>query len=297
MEGHLMALVISLTSFLAVAGLTMGLGLLLKSAYTQAQTIRSSSPWVSESPLGVPLKMLARLNLHPRCAGLRAQIEQKLLFAGQPWALNAAEYLSLVELSVLASWMLAAVLSIFGGAGIMAAFLIGLLSGVAVAWLVYTWLDHLVAERRIQLARQFPYFLDLAVMNMEAGSTFEETVEIYVRYNEKEALSEELRLMLTEIQLGKRRDETLLGMMERIAAAEVRHAIHATVQGIRAGTPLGHVLRDQADTMRFKRSQLAERAAEELKIRIMGPGVLMMIAILLLVLGPVFINVTTSGIL
>jgi tight adherence protein C len=292
-----MALVLSLTGFLAVAGLTMGLGLLLTSAYTRAHTIRSRSPWVSESPLGVSLKMLARLNLHPQCAGLCAQIEHKLLFAGQPGALNAAEYLSLVELSGLGAWMLAAVLSIFGGAGVMAAVFIGLLSGGAVVWLVYTWLDHLVAERRLQLARQFPYFLDLAVMIMEAGSTFEEAINIYVRDNAKDTLSEELRLMLTEIQLGKRRDEALLGMKERIAAAEVRHAIHATVQGIRAGTPLGRVLRDQADTMRFKRSQLAERAAEELKIRIMGPAVLMMIAILLLVLGPVFINVTTSGIL
>jgi tight adherence protein C len=291
-----MQLVISVAGFLAVVALTTGLGLLLTSVYAASQTLTSRSPWVSASPLGGVLKMLARLNAHTKWEGLRARIEQQLVFAGQPGALNAAEYLGLVELAGLVTGMLTAVLVLFGGAGFIAAVVVGLILGAVVAWLVYAWLDNLVVARRTRLSRQFPYFLDLAVMTMEAGSSFEQTIDIYVRDNAQDALSEELQLMLREMQMGKRRDEALLGLRDRLAAEEVRHVLNAIVQGSRAGTPLGDVLRDQADAMRFKRSQLAERAAEELKVRMMGPAVLMMIAIFLLILGPVFINVLTSGI-
>lgn len=291
-----MKLTITLASFLAPVSVTIGLGLLLMSAYAKTQAVSSRSPWIADTPLGAMLKILVRLNLHPQLETLRAQITQKLLFAGQPGALNAAEYLSLVEWSGMATFLLVALLLLWSGVGTLALCFIGLLLSVTVAWLVYAWLDHMVTERRLQISRQFPYFLDGAVMSMEAGSSFEQVVEIYVQDNAQDALAEELRFMLKEVHLGKRRNEALLALRNRLAAEEVRNAISATVQGTRAGTRLGDILRGQADAIRFKRSQLAERAAEELKIRLMGPTVLMMIAIFLLILGPVFINIVTSGI-
>jgi hypothetical protein len=48
--------------------------------------------------------------------------------------------------------------------------------------------------------------------------------------------------------------------------------------------------------MRFKRSQLAERAAEELKVRVQGPTVVLVMAVFLLILGPAFVSVFESGV-
>ena len=132
-------------------------------------------------------------------------------------------------------------------------------------------------------------------MTMEAGSSFQETMDIYARDNPNQALSGELNIILGEITIGKTLQEALEGFNQRITAQTAQNTIKALLQGQRMGTPLGKVLRDQAVDMRFIRSQSAEKSAEELKVRIQGPSMLMILAVFILILGPAFVGMMTSG--
>ena len=61
------------------------------------------------------------------------------------------------------------------------------------------------------------------------------------------------------------------------------------------GTPINESLAEQADAMRFMRSQIAERVAEEMKIRMQGPAMLLLVSVLILILGPAVVNLKDNG--
>ena len=133
-------------------------------------------------------------------------------------------------------------------------------------------------------------------MTMEAGSSLLETMEIYQRDNPDDALAEEIRILIGEVNMGKTQVEGIEGFRDRVAIGDVKNAANALIQANQMGTPIGQVIRDQSDVMRFKRSQNAERMAEVIKVRIQGPTMLMMMSVFLLILGPAFIRVMRSGI-
>ena len=61
------------------------------------------------------------------------------------------------------------------------------------------------------------------------------------------------------------------------------------------GTPLARVFRTQADVLRIKRSQRAEGIAGEAGVKMLLPGVLIMVATSLIILGPFIMNFLFSG--
>ena len=95
-------------------------------------------------------------------------------------------------------------------------------------------------------------------------------------------------------KMGSVFQEAIGGMVERVSAEEVQNSLRALLQGERMGTPIGQLFRDQADAIRFKRSQLAERAAEEMKVKLQGPTMMLMMSVLQLILGPAIINIFSS---
>ena len=240
---------------------------------------------------------LCKLNQFLQLDTLASSIDRKLVLSGNPGkGINGYEYISIVE-------CIAAIVFLFF---VIALLSIGLLSSTTtiliivitsiVAWVSFEWLNNQVAFRRKEISRLFPYFLDLSVMTMEAGTNFLETVDIYIRDNPKNALSEELTMMSSEVSMGTTFDEALINFEHRISAEEVQNTLRAIRQGQKMGTPLANVLRDQAETVRFKRTQNAERAAEEMKIKLQGPAMLLMVSVLLLILGPALVEVINSGV-
>ncbi len=291
-----MLALLSLLAFAAVVLLVYGLG---EPAAALAE-VRGAPPLrnaLTESPAGPLVRFLAPLHRGPRLAGTVSKLEQKLLEAGRPGGLaSGAELLAGVELVALAGFL--GMLGLYASVGGVTVFglVFSLAVGAFAGWIPLLLLDGRVEDRRRDVASQLPYFLDLAVMTMESGATFIETIEIFVRDNPGTTFSEELALVQGEIRMGKSTEEALEGMLSRFEVDDLTYTVNAILQGQRMGTPLGQILRDQSDVMRFRRSQRAERMAEELKVRIQGPTMLMMIAVFLLILGPAFIKVLTSGI-
>ncbi len=240
---------------------------------------------------------LCKFNHFLQFDALASSIDRKLVLAGNPGkGLSGFEYISIVEL------IATVVFIIFFGAMFLleqlslTTILLVIIITVIVSWVSFEWLNNQVSFRRKEISRLFPYFLDLSVMTMEAGTSFLETIDIYIRDNPSNALSEELTMLSSEISMGNTFDEGLINFEHRISAEEVQNTLRAIRQGQKMGTPMANVLRDQADTVRFKRSQNAERAAEEMKIKLQGPAMLLMVSVLLLILGPALVEVLNSGV-
>lgn len=252
---------------------------------------------LTQSVLAPVVHYLANLNSRQWCADHRDALEQRLLYAGRPaGAMTAAEFMAGGQLLALLIFLIFLVLGLMTGNIIGLGFASGAIAGAVAYWFLTEYIQNLVTARKSLISRQFPSFLDLAVMSAKAGASFLETLEIYVRSNPATALAEELSLVIQDISMGATLEESLGEFKARVPVEPIRNATDAIIQGQSVGTPIANVLEDQADAIRFHRSQAAERAAEELKVKIMGPIVLMMIAVFILIMGPAVLEVMKSGI-
>jgi len=294
-----MTIAIHVMGFLSVFAFVLGAAWSMTAVREQVPGIDSGSRnALTESPVGGLIRLVAKMNRGDGLAAVRSRIEQRLLRAGRPGGeIRGEEYLAAAELAGMAALALVFLTVYLLGADLAIALAAGIVAGLVGGWMVVAYLNNMVTERRLRLSRRFPYFLDLAVMAMEAGSSFMEAVQIYVRDNPGgDAVAEELRILAGEVSMGKTMQEALENLSHRVTAEEVQHMVKALIQGQQMGTPLGEIIRDQASAMRFKRSQLAERASEELKVKITGPVTLMMVSILLVILGPAFVTISNSGV-
>lgn len=292
----MMPALLSLLLFASVVMLVAGLVAPVRNLEMASRSGARVGNVLSDSPLGPAIRMLAHLNRRESLEAYRERTERKLVLAGQPGGgFDAAEFLAAAELAGGTLFLLLVVLFLLAGSLGLVAIVFALLVGGFAFWVPHLWLNSAVLDRHVRLQRQFPFFLDLAVMTIGAGSTFGESVEIYCQDNPNDALAGELRVTLAEMSMGKTLREALENLHERIDVDEIKQTLSSIVQGQKLGTPLVETLREQADVMRFKRSQSAERMAEELKVRMQGPTMLMMISVFLLILGPAFIQMLRGG--
>jgi tight adherence protein C len=143
-------------------------------------------------------------------------------------------------------------------------------------------------RRMARIRTRLPFAVDLIALTMEAGGGFQECLETAVEENGSDhPLTEELAEVLRQISLGRPRKEALQSLQQRLADDDVNELVFAINKGEELGTPLSAILREQADQMRLKRSQRGEKAAAEAQVNIVFPGMVVMIACLLVVIAPI----------
>jgi tight adherence protein C len=125
---------------------------------------------------------------------------------------------------------------------------------------------------------------------MEAGGGFQECLQTAVSENGDHPLTDELAEVLRQISLGRPRHEALQAMQDRLQDDDVKEMVFAINKGEELGTPLSAILRDQAEQMRLKRSQRGEKAAAEAEVKIIFPGMVLMIACLIVVIAPIVLT-------
>jgi tight adherence protein C len=171
----------------------------------------------------------------------------------------------------------------------------GLLLGVLAAWgcqsLMVRDVTRKAAARLVRLKQRLPYAVDLMALMMEAGATFPEALTAAVKENANHPVGEEFGEVLRETELGRPRREALLTLQQRLRDDDLSELIFAIVKGEEMGTPLAQILRSQADQMRLKRSQHVEREAAEAQVAIVFPGLLIMLACLLIIVAPFLLQV------
>ena len=97
--------------------------------------------------------------------------------------------------------------------------------------------------------------------------------------------------MIHEVKMGKTRRKALKDMATRVNLPELSAVISSLVQADQLGTSIGNTLRIQAEQMRIKRSQRAEKLASEAPVKMLFPLLLFIFpAVFIILLGPVLIQ-------
>ncbi len=153
------------------------------------------------------------------------------------------------------------------------------------------WLDRKVRERQRAINRALPDALDFIVICVEAGLAFESSLGRVVE-RVRGPLAEEMRRTLGEISLGKRRRDALRDLAARTQAADLVSFVAAVVQADQTGISIGDVLRIQADDLRLKRRQRAEREGREAPLKLLIPMIIFVFpSTLLVTVGPAALQI------
>ena len=166
---------------------------------------------------------------------------------------------------------------------------------MATAWLLRLRLAGRAKRRLYLIKRRMPFLLDLLTLLMEAGSTFLNAMAQAVDEFRGHPVAEEFGRVLSDMNMGKTRVEAFEAMRDRLADDEITSIIGAILQGEYLGTPLGKIFRTQADVLRLKRTQRAEVVAGEAGVNMLLPGILIMVATVLIIIGPFMLNYLRFG--
>ncbi len=157
------------------------------------------------------------------------------------------------------------------------------------------WLNSLVAKRHLEILKALPNLLDLLTLSVEAGRDFLTALRDIVGRRKRDALNEELRRALHEIQLGKSRQAALKEMAQRVRQPELTTVLNSIIQADELGVSIGQLLRVQGDQLRAKRFSLAEKLANEAPVKILFPIVVFIFPCVFLVLmGPLIAQAMKS---
>ncbi|MFW6159027.1 MAG: type II secretion system F family protein [Planctomycetota bacterium] len=258
-----------------------------------------TSPFVrvlvaASRPLGVFLRYFTlraevryeQTGHRPHLLALRGRAERSLIAAGSPHGITPDEYLGMVLLCALFGLGLGALATASTGWTVLLA--AGLLCGGL--WPV-VWLRAQVRRRKTQIFRSLPFALDLLTLAVEAGLDFTSALGRIVTKIKGTPLGQEFAEVLRQIQMGQPRADALRALARRVDLEEMSNFTGSMVQADELGASIGPVLRIQAQEMRTRREQLAEKKAMEAPVKILLPLILFIFpTVFLTILGPVILD-------
>lgn len=146
------------------------------------------------------------------------------------------------------------------------------------AFVVGFFLPRYVLKRMIRLRQQLVRWgladaLDLMVISIEAGLGLNAAM-MKVSSELKDVhpeVSEEFELANLEIRVGRERDEALRNLAERTGVDDLRSLVAMLIQTDKFGTSIAKAIRAFSDSLRTKRRQRAEQAAQKAAVKLLFP--------------------------
>jgi len=149
------------------------------------------------------------------------------------------------------------------------------------------------ARRALAMGAALPDALDLMVMGLESGLTFERglaTVAEELRPIEA-SLAAEFRMMEAELRVGADRRAVLTAFHARTEVEGLRDLAMTLIQSERFGTPLTQAMKNIAANERTQRAARIETAAQRLPVLLTLPMLLFVVpGTMCLVAGPAFLT-------
>ena len=218
---------------------------------------------------------------------MRLRTERMLVAAGHPEGLSPDEFMGLVCVGAVIGTLVGAL--IYVRLGLMVIIPGGVVLG---AVMPLRWLRARVAARQTGIRKMLPYALDLLTLSVEAGLDFTEALTRIVGKLGDAPLAMDLAKLLHEIQLGKTRSQALRDLAHRADVSELNSVVAALIQADELGASLGPILRIQADQLRVRRSQMAEKLAMEAPVKILFPLIVFIFpTIFIMIFGPIVLKV------
>ena len=204
---------------------------------------------------------------------------------------NSATALAVYGVSTIAVPTLL-VLGVLAVRGISRGWVIALVAGLFGYMLPQYFLSRRIRQRKQEIRDGLPDALDLFIVCVEAGSGLDQAIvkatdELGLTYP---ALTQELRMITTEIRAGKPRVEAFKNFAARTKVDDVQTLVAMLVQTDKFGTSVAQALRTHAESSRIKRRQNAEERAAKVGVKLVFPLVLFLFpALYVVILGPAVI--------
>ena len=154
-------------------------------------------------------------------------------------------------------------------------------------------LRFLIARRSRRMAGALPDALDLMVMCLESGLTFERAIATVAGELEpiEPNLAREFRLMEAELRVGADRRAVLREFQRRTEVEGLKDLAMTLIQSERYGTPLTQSMKNIAANERTQRAARIEAQAERLPVLMTLPMLMFVVpGTMCLIAGPAFLT-------
>lgn len=255
--------------------------------------------------LVLPFAANVRAFNKPRYDGMRETVRRKIISAGFDGIISPQEFLATKVLMPLAVGPVLILILGFAFNAVPGGFgeflqkrqLIFYLLVVALLYIhPVSWLNGAVKARHRSIERAMPFVLDLLTLSVEAGLDFGAALKRIVERREVDPLGEELIRALREMQVGRTRREALKEMAVRVDHPDMSSWVNALIQADELGVSIGNILRIQADQIRIRRFQRAEKMGNEAPVKLLFPLVCFIFpAVFLVLLGPILLELAQKG--
>jgi tight adherence protein C len=234
---------------------------------------------------------------------LTEKLDLQLTYAGRPYGgVGGREYFA--ASLVLSVMIAAAVAFFFSLATLSSGASVGAALGAALRWflltapavVVYFVMDvrSNAARNSEDIEREFPFFLDLAVLVVQAGGTPRKALSKYVEASPGTALAREIAITAKDAD-STSFDGALYRMIDRVQPVSVKTILKNLAQGEKTSGEAEQFYTDQAEELRYLREEMANRTAERLKANIVFPVFLLMTGVIIAALAPTIVSISSQG--
>lgn len=172
--------------------------------------------------------------------------------------------------------------------------LIGLFSIILSILIPSFYLKAKIKHRQGAMKQQMPDVMDLLSVSIEAGLSFDGALTRLVQQTKNE-LTDELTMMLKEIQMGRSRRDALKDLGVRNDIPELRVFATSMIQAEQYGISIKSILKEQASQIRLSRRQAAEEKAMKAPVKMMIPILIFIFPIVFIILlAPAVLNIMSS---
>lgn len=157
-----------------------------------------------------------------------------------------------------------------------------------------SYVRSIIKQRQEKIVTQLPPFLDLLSVSVQAGLSFDASIERILRRSSG-ALMDEFKQMQKDMRLGLSKKEALHEMARRCDIEEVYLFTTSIIQAERLGTSMSKTLVEQANNMRELHQQRVKAKALKAPIKILFPLVIFIFpTIFIIILLPPLINILSN---
>jgi tight adherence protein C len=215
------------------------------------------------------MKWLGKLVEQTMPEKARQQIQSKLQLAGRPGGVSASDFIAVRYVLTGVLCLAGAGLGLLTGQAVLVA-LGAAVGGVAGLYAPILWLRYKVNTRRFEILADLPDVIDVLVVCVEAGLTFESAMERVVEKYDH-GLAEELGRTLQEVRLGRPRLDALSDLGQRVGVEDLNNFVQAIIQSEQLGAGVARILHIQSEDIRQKRLLTAQERGARASLKMLLP--------------------------
>lgn len=149
--------------------------------------------------------------------------------------------------------------------------------------------------RQQSISRTMPFVLDLLGLTMRAGASLRIAMEGVAADYEDHPIGVEFAATLTDLNMGLTLRDAYRNLARRAPMPVVTALVDDLIQSDELGRPLADTLERQSDRVRARRVQEATETAGKAKVLVLIPGMLVLLACLLVLFAPFIVRYYYGG--